>query len=95
MKDIPKAKTSEAKHKRLPVLSNGMSFNSTPEAQMDYEVRGGGSVFIVVPLNDEATKNLEDKVGEETMWFAGGIAVEHGYIAGLVEQLRNEGRSVR
>jgi hypothetical protein len=67
----------------------------TSTASADYEVSGGSSVFILTPLNDAAKSNLEENVGEETLWFAGGIAVEHRYIGNLVEQLREEGWSVR
>ena len=67
----------------------------TSNAQADYEVSGGGSLFIVTPLNANARENLEAGVGEEAQWWAGGVAVEHRYISNLVEQLREEGWSVR
>lgn len=57
----------------------------------DYEVSGGGSLFILMPLNDRARQNLEAGVSGEAHWFAGGVAVEHRYIVPLVEQLRSEG----
>ena len=67
--------------------------NSTTNA--DYEVSGGGSLFILTPLNADAKSNLEAGVGDEAQWWAGGVAVEHRYIDGLVERLREEGWSVR
>lgn len=67
----------------------------TSNASTDYEVSGGGSLFILTPLNADARENLEAGVGEEAQWFAGGCAVEHRFISGLVEQLRSEGWSVR
>ena len=60
----------------------------------DYEISGGGSIFIVIPLSAEARENLENGVGE-ARWWAGGVAVEHRYLGSLVEQLREEGWSVR
>jgi hypothetical protein len=61
----------------------------------DYEVSGGGTVYIVTPLNPAAKENLEAGVGSDAQWWAGGVAVEHLYIHSLVFQLRNEGWSVR
>ena len=60
----------------------------------DYEVSGGGTVYIVTPLNPAAKENLEAGVGDEAQWFAGGVAVEHRFISDLVNQLRAEGWSV-
>jgi hypothetical protein len=67
----------------------------TSTATADYEVSGGGSLFIVTPLNESARENLEAGVGEEAQWWAGGVAVEHRFVVSLVEQLRSEGWSVR
>jgi len=67
----------------------------TSNAQADYEVSGGGSLFIVTPLNADAKGNLEAGVGDEAQWFAGGVAVEHRFVVSLVEQLRGEGWVIR
>jgi hypothetical protein len=61
----------------------------------DYEVSGGGTVFILTPLNAGAKANLEAGLSDEAMWFGGGVAVEHRYIGPLVDQLRAEGFLVR
>ena len=63
--------------------------------QADYEVSGGGTVFILTPLNDGAKANLEENLSKESIWFAGGVAVEHRHIMPLVEALRAEGFVVR
>lgn len=63
--------------------------------QADYEVSGGGTVFILTPLNDSAKQNLEDNLAQDAIWFGGGVAVEHRYIMPLVDNLRQEGWSVR
>jgi len=57
----------------------------------DYQVSGGGSLFIITPLNDAAKENLESGLSDEAQFWAGGVAVEHRYIGDLVEQLRGEG----
>lgn len=61
----------------------------------DYEVSGSGSLFILTPLNAAAKENLEAGVGSEAQRWAGGIVVEHRYIGPLVQQLQEEGWSVR
>jgi hypothetical protein len=63
--------------------------------QADYEVSGGGTVFILTPLNAGAKANLEENLAEDAMWFGSGVAVEHRYIMPLVENLRAEGYVVR
>jgi hypothetical protein len=67
----------------------------TSTATADYEVSGGGSLFILTPLNTDARTNLESGVDDEAQWWAGGVAVEHRCIDSLVEQLRAEGWVVR
>lgn len=59
--------------------------------ESDYEVSGGGSIFILTPLNAAARENLEAGLGDEAQRWAGGVAVEHRMILPLVEQLRAEG----
>jgi hypothetical protein len=67
----------------------------TSTAQADFEVSGGGSLFILTPLNSDARQHLEENISEEAQWWAGGVAVEHRYIQPLVENLRAEGYVVR
>ncbi len=67
----------------------------TSTAQADFEVSGGGTLFLVTPLNADAREHLESNVGDEAQWFAGGLACEHRYIMPLVENLRAEGYVVR
>ena len=67
----------------------------TSTAQADFEVSGGGSLFILTPLNSDARQHLEENISEEAQWWAGGVAVEHRYIHPLVENLRAEGYVVR
>lgn len=67
----------------------------TSTAKPDFEVSGGGSLFILTPLNSDARDHLESNVSEESQWWAGGVAVEHRYIGSLVEALRENGYVVR
>jgi hypothetical protein len=67
----------------------------TSTAQADFEVSGGGSLYILTPLNSDARQHLEENISEESQWWAGGVAVEWRYIQPLVENLRAEGYVVR
>ena len=62
----------------------------------DYIVTGrpGDTVFLVTAQNEQARANLEENVSEESQWLGVGLAVEHRYIADLIEQLREEGWTV-
>lgn len=68
---------------------------TTIQANADYEVSGGCSLYILTPLNDDARTNLEGGLSDEPQWFAGGVAVEWRFIQPLVEQLRSEGWVIR
>ena len=61
----------------------------------DFEVNGGGTVYLLFPLNADAKAHLESNVGESATWLGSGLAVEHRYIVPLVQALRVEGYSVR
>jgi len=47
---------------------------SSENSQLDYEVSGGGTVYILTPLNSAAKENLESGLSDEAMWFADGVA---------------------
>ncbi len=61
----------------------------------DFEVMGGGTVYLVAPLNQDAKNFLESVAPDEAQFLGNNLAVEHRYISGFVEQLRNDGWSVR
>ncbi len=61
----------------------------------DYCIENHGSLFLLHPLNEEASKNLAEKATEEAQFMGRALAVEPRYIAMLVSQLREEGWRVR
>lgn len=67
----------------------------TNTAQADFEVYGGGTVYMVSPLNATAKEFLYARLGEEAQFLGEAVAVEHRYIADLVTSLRSEGFLVR
>jgi hypothetical protein len=83
-------KGSELESASLPAQEGPMAKNLA-RLESDYEVSGGGSIFILTPLNAAARENLEAGLGDEAQRWAGGVVVEHRYIADLCAQLTSEG----
>lgn len=71
-----------------------MSARKSTLSSADFLVTGGGTLFLVRPLNDAARRHLDEHLDESAIWYAGGVAVEHRYIEDLVEQLREDGFDV-
>lgn len=57
----------------------------------DYIVENHGTIFLFLPMNSEAKKNLVDNVEDTAGWMGDALAVEHRYAHDLVKQLREEG----
>jgi hypothetical protein len=60
----------------------------------DFVVFGGGSVYLVRPLTDDAGNHLLRVVGEEAQFLGNAVAVEHRYIAEFVLALAEDGFTV-
>jgi hypothetical protein len=60
----------------------------------DFRVSGGGTVYLVRPTTDEARDHLAENVQDDAQWFGGALAVEHRYIAPLIDGLTSAGFSV-
>lgn len=63
--------------------------------QADFEVTGGGTVYLLRPLNETAKAHIEENTDDSAQWFGGALVVEHRYIVLLVQALRAEGFTVR
>lgn len=61
---------------------------------MDFTFQNHGSVFLCVPTHAEAREHLEENVGEEALWYGGGLAVEPRYAQGLADSLTADGWEV-
>lgn len=62
---------------------------------IDFEVQNEGSIFLLRPLSDEAFQWIEDHIGEEAQFFGNAVAVEHRYIADIVDGIISDGLEVR
>lgn len=65
--------------------------------EVDYIVQGspGDSVFLVSPQNREAQEFLTRHIDPDSQWLGSSLAVEHGYIEGIIQNLQREGWTVR
>ena len=58
----------------------------------DFTVSGGGSIYIVEPLSEDAKDWVDENVGLEAwQWWGNGFTVEHRYIGDLVEGMLSDG----
>lgn len=61
----------------------------------DIQVENGGSIYLLRPLTDRGRQWLRENVQAESwQWFGDGLAVEHRYVADVVEGARAEGMEV-
>ena len=68
--------------------------SQTAAPAADFVVSGGGSVYLVHPLTDDARSHLLRVVGEEAQFLGNAVAVEHRYIADFVAALAEDGFTV-
>ena len=59
--------------------------------ETDFVVRGGGSVYLLCPLTDEARDWTKENIPEDAQTLGPNIAVEHRYIEDIVEGIRADG----
>jgi hypothetical protein len=57
----------------------------------DFLIIAQGTLFTVLPTNDEARKHREDNASDEPLWWSGALVVEHRFIADLCTALSHEG----
>ena len=61
--------------------------------QHDFDIAGSGSIYILTPQTDAAREWCAEHIPDATPW-AGGFAVEHGYIHDVTVGILNDGFSV-
>lgn len=64
------------------------------EQRPDFEVSGGGTLYTLLPLTDEALQWIEENLppeGEDRMMFGMAVVVEHRYIEEIVRGAQADG----
>lgn len=63
--------------------------------QPDFHVHGGGTVYVLQPLSQEARDWVSDNLQVESWQFLGsGVGIEHRYIGDIVAGIRADGLTV-
>jgi len=67
-----------------------------PTAGPDFFIQNEGSIFLVIPQTPEAKAWLAEHTpaDEEHQYFGDALAVEHRYILGIVDHIREDGLTV-
>ena len=63
--------------------------------QIDLEVFGGGSVYLLHPLTRAARDWVNEHLPDDATWFCGADVVEHRYIGPIVGGVIGYGLVVR
>ncbi len=62
---------------------------------IDFEVSGGGSVYLFKPLTRAAQDWVDEHLPEDAMAWCGAVVVEHRYIADIVRDALADGLRLR
>ena len=65
------------------------------QCRVDFEVSGGGTVYLLRPLTDAAREWVAEHIPEDAQYLGDAVAVEHRYIADIVSGIRNDGLTVQ
>lgn len=62
--------------------------------QLDFAVDGGGTIYTLTPLSDAANEWIKNHIPEDAQRLGNSIAVEHRYIADIVQGAQDDGLAV-
>lgn len=57
----------------------------------DVEVRNEGSIFLFVPLTEDANAWIEANIGDEAQFFGNALVVEHRYAENIAHGMQEGG----
>ena len=63
--------------------------------RVDFEVSGGGSVYLFKPLTRAAHAWVDEHLPADATWWCGAVVVEHRYIGPIVGGASGDGLVVR
>jgi hypothetical protein len=64
---------------------------SNMKQQPDVRVRNEGSLFLFLPLTEQASAWIEDNVSKDATYFGDALVVEHRYARGLAQGMLDDG----
>ena len=57
----------------------------------DFQVENHGSIFLLRPLTEAADDWVGQHIPDDAMWFGLAVAVEHRFIAPIIEGIASDG----
>jgi hypothetical protein len=61
---------------------------------MDFELSGGGTIYLLRPKTDEAREWTNFNIPDDAQWLGGAVAIEHRYVGDIVEGILADGLTV-
>lgn len=61
---------------------------------VDFKVRNEGSIFLLQPITEAANDWVNDHIPKDAQFLGTAVAVEHRYIANIVQGIINDGLGV-
>lgn len=62
---------------------------------MDFNITGGGTLYVLDPLTPRAKAWIKDHVDDNALtWGPNAIAIEHRYVADIIDGIRADGLEV-
>jgi len=60
---------------------------------IDFEIQDHGSIFLLIPHSISARAWIDDHIGKDNGYqpYWPTVVIDHGYIADIVEGIRNDG----
>jgi hypothetical protein len=57
-----------------------------PDNNIDFELigRNGDTVFLLRPTSPAGREWLDENITDKAMWFGGGVAIEHRFVADVL-----------
>ena len=79
----------------MRVVENSTTTLGSPAVSTpDFEVSCHGSIYIFTPLTPAAREWVAEFLPEDAQRWAGGVVVEHRFIADIVQGAQRDGLSV-
>jgi hypothetical protein len=69
--------------------------DSTPDNTPDFTVQNEGTIYLLHPLTPAAQSWIDEHLSSDCLTFGDAVAVEHRFIADIVEGIRRDGLEVR
>jgi hypothetical protein len=74
-------------------VASGTSPTEPPNP--DFFVENHGSIFLLRPVSPSASDWISENIPDDAQFLGDAVAVEHRYIADIVEGIKRDGLAVR